>query len=187
MANVPAIVAGIIIIIGFILAVSILWPDITGAPWLPTRMKKVRKMLEIVNVQPDEVLYDLGCGDGRIIVMAARKFGARAVGVEIDPLRYLWCQFLITILGLRKRVKVLYGDLFKKDLSDADVVVCYLLQRTNDKLVDKLIMELKPETRIVSNTFVFIELPLIDEDQESSVYVYKIGDKERYNVVKKST
>jgi len=186
LANIPAILAGIIIIIGFILGVSMLWPDIKGAPWLPTRMKKVRKMLELANVQPDELIYDLGCGDGRVIVMAARKFGARAVGVEIDPIRYLWCQFLITILGLRKQVKILYGDLFKKDISDADVVFCYLLQRTNDQLVDKLIMELKPDARIVSNTFVFIELPLIDESQEFSFYVYKIGNKERYGILKKS-
>ena len=187
MPNIPAILAGIIIIIGFILAVSMLWPDVTGAPWLPTRMKKVEKMLTLANLQPDELIYDLGCGDGRIIVMAARKFGARAIGVEIDPLRYLWCQFLITILGLRKKVKILYGDLFKKNIGDADVVVCYLLQRTNDKLVDKLIMELEPNTRIVSNTFVFIELPLIDEDRESSIYVYKIGNKERYKIIKKSS
>ena len=181
--NLPAIIAGLIILLIFIIAISIIWPDIKGAPWLPTSMKKVRKMLELVELQPDEVLYDLGCGDGRIIVMAARKFGAKAVGVEIDPIRYLWCEFLITILGLRKKVKVLYGDLFKKDLSDADVVVTYLLQRTNDQLSDKLLMEMKPNSRIVSNTFGFLDLPLLKEDRKSSIYVYKIKDKERGEII----
>ena len=138
-------------------------------------MKKVRRMLEIANVQPNELVYDLGCGDGRIIVMAARKFGARAVGIEIDLSRYLWCQFLITILGLRKKVKVIYGDLFKKDYSDADVLFCYLLQSTNNRLEDKLLEELQPTTRVVSNTFMFHGLTLTNVDADLGILVYSLG------------
>ncbi|NHK32036.1 MAG: hypothetical protein FK730_11835 [Asgard group archaeon] len=167
-------VALFIIILGFITLVSISWPNRRGAPWLPTRLKKARKMLTLANVQPNEIVYDLGCGDGRILVMAARKFGAKAVGIEIDLLRYLWCQFLITILCLRRKVKVIYGDLFEVDISKADVVFCYLLQSTNDKLEEKLIRELHPSTRIVSNNFIFHSLPNIAMD-ESAIYVYSVG------------
>jgi SAM-dependent methyltransferase len=174
MPDVMFYIALFIIILGFITLVSISWPNRRGAPWLPTRLKKVRKMLTLANVQPNEVIYDLGCGDGRILVMAARKFGAKAVGVEIDLLRYLWCQFLITILFLRKKVKVIYGDLFKVNISNADVVFCYLLQSTNDKLEEKLINELQPTTRIVSNNYTFHSLPKIAED-ESAIYVYSVG------------
>lgn len=174
MPDVMFYVALFIIILGFITLVSISWPNRRGAPWLPTRLKKVRKMLTLANVQPNEIVYDLGCGDGRVLIMAARKFGARAIGIEIDLFRYLWCQFLITILFLRKKVKVVYGDLFEIDLSKADVVICYLLQSTNDKLEVKLINELQPSTRIVSNTFIFHSLPKIAVD-ESAIYVYSVG------------
>ena len=74
----------IIIILGLLALISISWSNRRGAPWLPTRMKKVRRMLELANVQPGELVYDLGCGDGRVLVTAARRYGAKAVGIEID-------------------------------------------------------------------------------------------------------
>ena len=162
-----------LIIIGIILLVFFTWSHIKGAPWIPTRMRKVREMLSLANIQPGEVLYDLGCGDGRFIVTAARRFDAKAVGVEINLLLYLWCQFLITILGLRSRVKVVYGDFFKHDLSNADVVICFLLQETNDKLEEKLIQELKPTARVVSKSFTFHQLPIASEDKDKGIYVYR--------------
>ena len=172
--NIFGIFIGTIVII---LAFFFIWPMIKGAPWFPTGKRKVRKMLSLANIQPDEVLYDLGCGDGRVIRTAARKFKAKAVGIEINPFLYLWCQFIITILGLRKRVKIKYGDFFKRDLSNADVVVCYLLQETNDKLEEKLINELKPTARIISSVFLFNNLALIREDIENGIYVYSVGRK----------
>ncbi len=175
MPSVPSMIALGIIILGIFTLVSISWPNRRGAPYWPTRMKKVKKMLEMANVQPGELVYDLGCGDGRVIVMAARKFKARAVGIEIDLFRFLWCQFLITILGLRRRVKVKYGDLFAKDISEADIVFCYLLQNTNDKLEGKLMNELRPNARVVSNTFLFSAMPQIDMNSELGFYVYNVG------------
>jgi predicted RNA methylase len=128
----------------------------------------------MVEVGPGDVVYDLGCGDGRVIVAAARRFGARAVGIEIDPLRYLWSQMLITILGLRGRVQVVYGDFFAQDLSGADVVTCYLMQNTNERLVEKLRRELRPGSRVVSNTFTFPGLRLVRRDDQADVYAYSI-------------
>ena len=177
MENLTFWIAAGIILLGFITLVSISWPNSRGAPYLPTRLKKVEKMLSMANVQSGETIYDLGCGDGRVLVMAARKFDAKAVGVEIDLFRFLWCQFLITILGLRKKIKVIYGDLFKQDLSKADVIFCYLLQSTNDRLEEKLIQEIKQETRIVSNTFVFLGLKKINEDFQDAIHVYKLKDR----------
>ena len=139
MPSIPSMIALGIIILGILTLVSISWSNRRGAPYWPTRMKKVESMLTIANVQPGELVYDLGCGDGRVIVMAARRFKARAVGIEIYLFRFLWCQFLITILGLRRRVKVKYGDLFAKDISEADVVFCYLLQHTKNLFSQKRI------------------------------------------------
>jgi predicted RNA methylase len=164
----------VIVILAFFALLSILRANKLGAPYLPTPLRKVRKMLTLANVQPGELVYDLGCGDGRFLIVAARRFKAKAIGIEINIIRYLWCQFLITVLFLRKRVKIKYGNLFNHDLSEADVVVCYLLQSTNDRLEDKLINELSQSARVVSNTFTFNSLPAIITD-ESSIYVYKIG------------
>jgi len=129
----------------------------------------------MAGVGPDDLLYDLGCGDGRMLVIASRRYGARAVGIELDPLRYLWCQLLITILGLRDRVQIVFGDFFDQDVSQADVITCYLLLSTNLKLQDKLRRELHPETRIVSNFFAFPKFNLIERDEKSKLYLYTLN------------
>jgi SAM-dependent methyltransferase len=133
-------------------------------------------MLIMAEVGPDDVVYDLGCGDGRTIITAARHYGARAVGIEIDPLRYLWCQMRITALGLRDRVRIVYGDFFAQDLRDADVVTCYLIQSTNKALEGKLKQELDPSARVVSNTFTFPGLHLVRQDDQAKVYLYNLGN-----------
>jgi hypothetical protein len=137
------------------LLLSIVWTNAKGAPWVPSSLATVNKMLDLAEVKPDELVYDLGCGDGRILISAAKKYQARAVGIELDPLRWLWCQGLITILGLRDRVSIQFGNIFNQDLSQADVVTCYLLPETNRKLQEKLLGELRPGTRVVSNTYLF--------------------------------
>jgi len=157
-------------IIVLILAISVAWTNFVGAPWVPTSMGMVNKMLKLAEVGPDDIVFDLGCGDGRTIITAAWRYRARAVGVEIDPLRYIWCQTLITLLGLRKRVKILYGNFFKQDLSEATVVTCYLLQDTNIKLEEKLIKELRAGARVVSNTFTFPGLHSVRQDGDARLY-----------------
>jgi SAM-dependent methyltransferase len=166
---------GLVPILTLAVLISILWTNRVGAPWAPTPMSKVRKMLEMAGVGPGDLVYDLGCGDGRTIVTAARRFGARAVGIEIDPLRYLWCQMLITVLGLRDRVRVVYGSFYRQDLSDADVVTCYLLQSTNEKMEGKLKRELDPSARVVSNRFTFPGLHLLQQDSKDELYLYDLG------------
>ena len=157
------------------LLVSVLWTNRTGAPWVPTPMNKVHKMLALAGVRPGDLVYDLGCGDGRTIVTAARHYGARSVGIEIDPLRYLWCQALITILGLRDRVRVIQGSFFGQDLSNANVVTCYLLQSTNEKLEGKFMRELDPGTRVVSNSSTFPRLHLRRRDSETEHCLYTLN------------
>ncbi|NCF68298.1 MAG: SAM-dependent methyltransferase [Chloroflexi bacterium] len=162
----------ILTILVVVFMISILWTNLRGAPWLPTPMSKVYKMLAMADVGPNDMVYDLGCGDGRTIIAAARRYGARAVGIEIDPLRYLWCQLLITILRLRGRVQIIFGDIFAQDLGDADVVTCYLLPKTNKKLEEKFGQELRPSTRVISNYFNFPGLQLLREDEEAGIYLY---------------
>lgn len=159
-------------LLAVIFTVSTLWTQSRGAPWAPTSFGEVHDMLTMAEAGPDDLVYDLGCGDGRVLVAAAKSFGSQAVGIEIDPLRYLWCQLLITALGLRGRVKIVYGDFFTQDLSAADVVTCYLLQSTNEKLQEKLTQELQPTARVVSNEFTFPGLRPLRQDDEAKIYLY---------------
>jgi predicted RNA methylase len=157
-----------------IIFVSVFWTQFRGALWVPTPQSTVRKMLKMADVGPGDVVYDLGSGDGRVIITAARQFGARAVGIEVDPLRYLWTQLAITVFRLRGQVKVVWGDFFNQDLSRADVVTVYLQQETNLRLMNKLMHELRPGTRVVSHTFTFPGWQIISRDEKAQLYVYKI-------------
>jgi ribosomal protein L11 methylase PrmA len=161
----------VVLIVLLMLVITFVWTGFFGAPWVPTSMSMVHKMLIMAEVGPEDLVYDLGCGDGRIIITAARRYGAQAVGFENDPLRYLWCQMLISVFGLRDRVKIVYGNFFKQDISEADVVTCYLIQSTNLKLEKKLKQELSPGTRVVSNRFSFPGLYKVRQDGEAKLYL----------------
>ncbi|MBK5113520.1 MAG: methyltransferase domain-containing protein [Candidatus Heimdallarchaeota archaeon] len=159
-------------VIGLIIIIFLAWSTIKGAPWSPTSKEKILKILTMASIKPNEIVYDLGCGDGRVLIMAAKHFNARAIGIEIDPIRFLWCKFRIRLLGLGDKVQVIYGDFFSKNLSNADIIICYLLQNTNDKLQAKLQAELHPQAKVISNKFVFSDLHLICEDDKLEIYAY---------------
>jgi SAM-dependent methyltransferase len=122
-------------------------------PYVPTPDHLVRGMLELANVTEDDVVYDLGCGDGRIVIAAARDFGARAVGVDIDPERIKESEANAVAAGVSEKVKFLQQDLFDTDLGEATVVTLYLLPSVNKRLRPKLQKELRPGARIVSHSF----------------------------------
>jgi ribosomal protein L11 methylase PrmA len=125
-------------------------PDVI---YVPTPEPVVEAMLQVANVTKSDVVYDLGCGDGRIPVTAARKYGARGVCFDIDPERIKEATANVAKNNVGALVKVVQGDLFEQDLSGATVVTLYLLPSLNVKLMPKLMKELKPGTRIVSHAF----------------------------------
>jgi len=161
-----------------LIVLSLYWTRIVGGPWVPSSMQVVYEMMEMAGVGPDDVVYDLGCGDGRMLLATARRYRARAVGIEIDPLRYLWCQFLITIFFQRKNVRIIFGNLFNKDLSEADVVMCYLMPDALAKLEKKFKKELRPGTRVVSNRFSFPTLDKVQENGNASLYLVNPNQEE---------
>lgn len=122
-------------------------------PFVPTSERVVQEMLKIANVTQDDVLYDLGSGDGRIVINAARTYGARGVGVEIDPKLVQQATENAKQAGISDRVEFIEQDLFEADISEATVVTLYLLPNVNLRLRPKLLKELKPGTRIVSQSF----------------------------------
>ena len=125
-------------------------PDVI---FVPTPQEVVDAMLEVAKVTKNDVVYDLGSGDGRIPVTAAKKYGARAVGIDIDPQRIKEANANAQTAGVTDKVKFLNADLFTTDISEASVVTLYLLPSLNVKLMPKLKAELKPGTRIVSHAF----------------------------------
>ena len=125
-------------------------PDVR---YVPTPEEVVMEMLKMARVTANDIVYDLGCGDGRIVITAAKVFGARGVGVDIDPVRIKESNENARKAQVTDRVKFVEGDLFKIDLREASVVTLYLLEGLNLQLRPKLFRELKPGTRIVSHEF----------------------------------
>jgi len=123
------------------------------APFVPTPQEVVEKMLQVAGVKKDEMVYDLGCGDGRIIITAAQKFGARSTGVELDPDLYKRTSEKIRELKLEDCVKIIHGNLLEVDLSPANVVTLYLLTDSNTRLKPNLEKYLKSGSRVVSHDF----------------------------------
>ncbi len=121
--------------------------------YVPTPQEVVDAMLQLAHVTPNDVVYDLGSGDGRIPITAAQKYGARGVGIDIDPVRIQEARENAKLANVTDRVTFLNQDLFESDFSDATVVTLYLLPSLNEKLMPKLKKELKPGTRVVSHAF----------------------------------
>ena len=144
-------------------------PDVI---YVPTPDKVVAEMLQLANVSEDDVVYDLGSGVGRIPIMAAKRYGARGVGVEIDSGRIQQARENAREAGMAKSVKFIQQDLFKTDLSEATVVTLYLLPELNVKLRPKLLRELEPGTPIVSHSF--------DMGEWEPERVVKVGDSTVY-------
>jgi SAM-dependent methyltransferase len=154
------------------------------APFVPSPQSVVEKMLEAAALKPNEVLYDLGSGDGRVLITAAQRFGARAVGIEISPKEAAASREKIERLQLADRVRVIEGDLLATDLSEANVVTIYLLTKSNDKLRPNLEKYLKPGSRVVSHDY---EIPgwtpksvekVEAHKRVHHLYVYEIGKKQ---------
>ncbi len=141
------------------------------APYVPTPQNVVDRMLELAEVTSKDVVYDLGCGDGRIVITAAKKYGAHGVGVDIDPERIREAEANAKMAGVESLVSFKQQDALKVDVSGASVVTLYLLSSSNLKLRPILTRQLKPGSRIVSHAFSMGDwLPLKTETIEGESY-----------------
>jgi precorrin-6B methylase 2 len=151
------------------------------APYIPTPQAVVEKMLESCHIKSGDVVYDLGAGDGRIIITAAKEYGAKAVGIEIQKDLVDKTRERIKELGLEDKVTVVHDSFLHADISPATVVTMYLLTSSNDRLRPMLEKELKPGTRVVSNQFPvkgwrpIAIAHLKPGTMEYTIYVYEIG------------
>jgi ubiquinone/menaquinone biosynthesis C-methylase UbiE len=156
-------------------------PEENLAPYIPTPQVVVEKMLEAAHIKPGEVVYDLGAGDGRIVIAAAQEFGARAVGVEILPDVCERARERIKSLGLEDKVTMLENSAFRVDLSPADVVTLYLMTISNERLKPNLERYLKPGARVISNQFpvkgwrATAVVHVKTGNMDNAIYVYEMG------------
>jgi len=154
--------------------------DDSLAPYIPSPQIVVDKMLEAAQVKPGEMVYDLGCGDGRVVITAAQKFKARAVGVEISEHLARSTAKKVDMLGLDSLVKIVHGSALKTDVSPADVVVVYLLTSSNERLRPIFEKSLKAGSRVVSHDYMIRGwVPVRVERMEverhpHTIYVYEM-------------
>ena len=168
-------VSVVILIIFFLyilLGISFIWSYCKGAPFVRSKRNKIETMLELASIKPEETVVDLGSGDGILLKEAAKK-GAKAVGVEINPILAQYSKKQLSLKGFSKNCEVICCNAQDYSLEKADVVFLYLFPPIIEKLKEKFIKELKPDARIVSNAF-----PITGwkpEIEKNKVYLYKIS------------
>ena len=144
---------GLLVVSSLVGATSAQSPAKADVVFIPTPQPVVEAMLALAEVGPSDIVYDLGSGDGRIVITAAKKHGARGVGIEIDPALVKKAKEDAAAAGVADRVQFRVGNIFTAEIKDATVVTLYLLQSLNERLRPRLVRELKPGARIVSHIF----------------------------------
>lgn len=169
---------GLNLLIFVLVLLWILVPAFYGLPSKPTKPDRIRKALQMVNLKQDELLYDLGAGDGRVLFIAAKEFGAKAIGVEIGPVQcaLIWLRAIAN--GLSNRIQIQWGDFFKSDLSKADVVYVYATSKEVAKLASYLEKMMKRGSRLVSISADFPAWEPSAFDEENLIFSYEMPPKE---------
>ncbi|KKQ96264.1 MAG: hypothetical protein UT20_C0014G0010 [Candidatus Levybacteria bacterium GW2011_GWA1_39_11] len=168
---------GVVIFLSLIVLWFVWPPDSPWSPWWQVGTRQIRESLKLAKVTKDDVVYDLGSGDSRVPIIAAREFGARGVGIEIDYIRHLTAWLKVRIDKTSDRMTLKRENFFNSNISDATVVFVYLVPRVLEKLKPKLFKELKKGTRIISYKYKFEpdqNLELVEQDEKNEIYLYKI-------------
>lgn len=172
----PYLIVALLCIAALTIPITIWLIYTEGAPWNPTSWSRAREMLVLADLKPGEKVYDLGAGDGRIVILAAKDFGATSVGIEIDYLRSQLTKIMVAVMGQKNKVEVIHGDIFEQDISDADVVAMYLLPHTMEALKPLLRGQLSSGTRIISHRFQFEDWAHQAFVSEENIYLYVVGE-----------
>lgn len=154
-----------------------IWPpDSPWAPWWRTSDNVIREAFNLAGLKKEDTVYDLGSGDGRSVIIAVKEFGAKGIGVEIDPLRYYLSKFLAKLNGVSAKTKFIKKSFFDINISDADVIFVYLVPKALERLKPKFLKELKKDTKIVSINYE-MDLPKVQTTsvQGRKITLYRIS------------
>ena len=160
-----------------VLTGCLLWfvvPLATGLPWVPARENRIRKALRMAGLQPGEHLYDLGAGDGRVLVLAAREFGAYAVGIEISPVHCLIARFRALLSGYNRCISIRCGSFFSTNIQEADVIFAYVTPGHAGRLKPYLEQQLKIGARVVTLSAEMEGWQPDDIDNPDLVFLYNM-------------
>lgn len=165
-------IAIFIIIFLLLLLLSMVWPpDSPWSPWWRTNKEIARAACRIGRIGKKDRVYELGSGDGSFLIVAAEEFGAKSVGIEIDPLRYFISKIRVTFS--RSQVKVCNSNFFNVSLKDATIIYAYLVPKALNRLIPKLKKELKPGTKFISYRYQ-MKLKLIKKDTKNELFLYEV-------------
>jgi precorrin-6B methylase 2 len=157
--------------------VALLWiliPAFYRLPPVPTKPDRIRKALKLANLQLDEILYDLGAGDGRVLLIAAREFGAKAIGIEVGPIQCALIWLRAVASGFGSKIDIRWENFYKANLSDADVVFVYATSKEVMKLAPHLEKQMKKGARLVSISADFPEWEPQEFDNRELIFVYEM-------------
>jgi precorrin-6B methylase 2 len=167
-------VYGLSLLLFLLILLWILVPALYGLPPVSTKPERIYKALKLANLRPNEVLYDLGAGDGRVLRIAARDFGAKAVGIEVGPIQCALIWMRITANGLENQMQVKWENFYKADLHQADVVFVYATSKEVLKLAPHLEQKMKQGARLVSISADFPEWEPSAVDEHELIFVYEM-------------
>ena len=148
---------------------------IIGAPMVPSNPRVGERMIELLSLKKGQRLYDLGSGDGRLLIIAAKK-GARAIGIEINPYALLWSWIKSILSGQMTKIQFIWGSYWRINIKNADAVAVYAMPYVMSRMTQKLQTELMPGTRVVSNSFQIPGLKLVKKEilGKDTIYLYRI-------------
>jgi len=149
-------------------------PAFFGSPWHPLMPGTIREILDFAEIKSGEKIYDLGSGDGRVLIQAAQQYGAVGVGLEIDPLKVWVSKKLARLSGVTDRVQIERKNFNDFDFRDADVIYVYLTHQALDRLIPKILPYLKPSTRIVSYRFCLRNRQPSKTNDKQNLFMYRL-------------
>lgn len=158
-----------------LLAGSILIPVFFGSVWYPTSKRSIQRILEFAETQPGQKIYDLGSGDGRVLITAARHFGLDGVGLEIDPFKVWLSRRFVLWAGLQDRIQILRGNIYDFDYREADIIFIYLTHQAIDRLFPTIVSQLKPTVKIVSHRFCLRGMKPSKVNNDRTIFIYELN------------
>ena len=164
----------LILIFFLVLASIVILPVFFGAPWHPLSDENINRIIKFANLEPGETFCDLGSGDGRVLIAAARENCLRGVGVEIDPIKVWLSRCFITAAKLTDKVRIFRGNMYDFDVSEADVIYLYLTHQALDRLFPEILDRVKPSVRIVCYRFCIRNMEPVKVNEDKNLFLYRV-------------
>ncbi|MDP6230805.1 MAG: class I SAM-dependent methyltransferase [Nitrospinaceae bacterium] len=165
-----------ILFIAFVLllAAMVILPVFFGAPWHPLSDENIERIINFADLQPGEKFYDLGSGDGRVLIGATREKCVRGTGVEIDPIKVWLSRIFVTAAELTNKVQIHRGNIYDFDVSEADIIYLYLTHQALDQLFPEILGRMKPSARIVCYRFCIRNMEPIKVNEDKNLFLYRV-------------